>query len=177
MTSVVATSKLGIVPTTTPIKTARKPRFDSPEQEAYLNLWRTYDCLKACEDELFGRWQLSAQQYNALRLLQSVLPGSMQTLALGRRLISRSPDTTRMLDRLEQRQLIVRERRVENRRVVEIAITSDGTKLLDEMSDAVTEMHRGQLGHLNRTEQRDLIALLKRIRKPHEDASCDWLDE
>jgi DNA-binding MarR family transcriptional regulator len=152
-------------------------RFDSPEQEAFLNLWRTYDCLKALEDELFAGFQLSAQQYNALRLLRSVYPGSMQTLALGKRLISRGPDTTRMLDRLEQRQLIVRERRSENRRVVEIAIASEGLALLDEMAQPVREMHERQLGHLGRTEQRDLIALLKRIREPHEDASCDWLDD
>ncbi|HQX48964.1 MAG TPA: MarR family transcriptional regulator [Planctomycetaceae bacterium] len=157
--------------------TSRKPRFDSPEQETFLNLWRTYDCLKALEEELFGTFQLSAQQYNALRLLRSVYPTSMQTLALGRRLISRSPDTTRMLDRLEQRQLIVRERRSENRRVVEIAITKQGLDLLDKMMQAVQAMHKRQLGHLNRTEQRNLTALLKRIREPHEDASCDWLDE
>jgi len=152
-------------------------RFDSPEQEAFLNLWRTYDCLKALEDELFGNYQISAQQYNALRLLRSVHPASMQTLALGKRLISRGPDTTRMLDRLEQRQLVVRERRSENRRVVEIAITPQGLALLDEMAKSVREMHERQLGHLSRTEQQDLITLLKRIRKPHEDASCDWLDE
>ena len=82
-----------------------------------------------------------------------------------------------MLDRLEQRQLIVRERRSENRRVVEILITEPGLALLDEMAESVQEMHKQQLGHLSRTEQRDLIALLKRIREPHEDASCDWLDE
>ena len=157
--------------------TSRKPRFDSPEQETFLNLWRTYDCLKALEEELFGTFQLSAQQYNALRLLRSVYPGSMQTLALGKRLISRSPDTTRMLDRLEQRQLILRERRNENRRVVEVAITKQGLDLLDEMMQDVQAMHKRQLGHLNRTEQRELTALLKRIREPHEDASCDWLDE
>ncbi len=156
---------------------SRKPRFDSPEQEAFLNLWRTYDCLKALEEELFTSFQLSAQQYNALRLLRSVYPASLQTLALGRLLISRSPDTTRMLDRLEQRQLIIRERRSENRRVVEIAITQQGLKLLDEMASDVQAMHTRQLGHLNRTEQRELTALLKRIREPHEDASCNWLDE
>jgi DNA-binding MarR family transcriptional regulator len=82
-----------------------------------------------------------------------------------------------MLDRLEQRQLIVRERRSENRRVVEITITQSGLELLEGMADSVREMHRRQLGHLSKSEQRDLITLLKRIREPHEDASCDWLNE
>jgi DNA-binding MarR family transcriptional regulator len=156
-------------------KTGR--RFDSPEQEAFLNLWRTYDCLKALEEQVFGGNQLSAQQYNALRLLRSVYPGSMQTLALGKRLISRGPDTTRMLDRLEQRLLVVRTRRSENRRVVEIAITPEGLALLDQMADSVRQMHQRQLGHLTVSELHDLTALLKRIREPHEDASCDWLND
>lgn len=156
---------------------SRQRRFDSPEQEVYLNLWRTYDCLKAVEDELFAGYQLSAQQYNALRLLRSEHPGSMPTLALGRRLISRAPDTTRVLDRLEKRGLIVRERRAENRRVVEVAITEAGLALLDEMADAVRQMHQRQLGHLSQHAQCELVALLKRAREPHEDATCDWLDE
>ena len=154
-------------------KTTR--RFDSPQQEAFLNLWRTYDCLKALEEQVFGGYQLSAQQYNALRLLRSVFPGSMQTLALGKRLISRGPDTTRMLDRLEQRQLVIRARRSENRRVVEIAITSEGLALLDRMADDVRRMHQQQLGHLSVAELQAFTELLKRVREPHEDSSCDWL--
>lgn len=152
-------------------------RFDSPEQEAFLNLWRTYDCLKALEDELFGQHQLSAQQYNALRLLRSVHPESMPTLALGRRLISRCPDTTRMLDRLEQRGLVTRGRRSENRRVVDVQITPQGIELLDSMRPEVRQMHQHQLGHLSETQLTDFTRLLKRIRKPHEDSSCDWLDD
>lgn len=163
----------------TPTKqpSSRQRRFDSPEQEVYLNLWRTYDCLKAVEDELFAQYQLSAQQYNALRLLRSEHPGSMRTLALGRRLISRAPDTTRVLDRLEKRGLIVRQRRAENRRVVEVAITAQGLALLDEMADAVRQMHQRQLGHLSPDAQQELVTLLKRTREPHEDATCDWLDQ
>src|SRR4051794_31139142 len=85
-------------------------QFDSPEQEAFLNLWRTYDRLRALEDELFGRFELTPQQYNALRLLRAVHPGTLPTLALAQRLVSRAPDITRMMDRLEQRGLVRRER-------------------------------------------------------------------
>ncbi|MFM8476458.1 MAG: MarR family winged helix-turn-helix transcriptional regulator [Planctomycetaceae bacterium] len=152
-------------------------RFDSAEQEAFLNLWRTYDCLKAVEDELFSQHQLSAQQYNALRLLRSAYPNSLQTLALGRRLISRCPDTTRMLDRLEQRGLVERGRRSENRRVVDVRITQEGLSLLEAMQDDVQQMHQRQLGHLTSTQLQELTRLLKQLRKPHEDSSCDWLDD
>ncbi|QDS88589.1 Transcriptional regulator SlyA [Rosistilla ulvae] len=157
--------------------TAQQARFDSPEQEVFLHLWRTYDCLKAVEEQLFAQHDLSAQQYNALRLLQQVAPDGMQTMELGRRLISRAPDTTRMLDRLQKRGLIQRTRRVENRRVVEIGLTEQGHALLASMADAVLEMHRQQLGHLDSAQRHQLIDLLKSARRPHEDASCDWLED
>jgi DNA-binding MarR family transcriptional regulator len=154
----------------------RQARFDSPEQEAFLNLWRTYDCLKGLEDELFTRYQLSAQQYNALRLLRSVSPQAMPTLMLARRLISRSPDITRMLDRLDDRGLIQRARRDDNRRIVEISITPSGVALLDELARGVRDMHERQLGHLSPADRQSLVKLLKKARLPHDDATCDWLD-
>src|SRR5207248_11312126 len=83
-------------------------RFDSPQQEAFLNLWRTYDRLRMLEDELFGRHDLTAQQYNALRLLRAAHPQSVPTLALAGQLVSRAPDITRLLDRLYERSLIER---------------------------------------------------------------------
>lgn len=150
--------------------TAAKQRFDSLEQEVFLNSWRTYDRLKSLEDELFGRVGLSAQQYNALRLLRSVHPSAMPTLVLGGRLISRAPDITRLLDRLEQRGLLMRERRPENRRVVEVRITEQGTELLDQIHEAVQECHRQQLGHMSRKALRQLADLLRQARQPHEDA-------
>src|SRR5581483_1537458 len=98
-------------------------RFDSIEQEAYLHLWRTYDRLKALEDELFEPHKLSAQQYNTLRLLRAVSPDTLTVQGLAARLISRAPDMTRLLDRLEERGLIVRTRRETNRRIVDVSIT------------------------------------------------------
>ncbi|HUG19503.1 MAG TPA: MarR family transcriptional regulator [Planctomycetaceae bacterium] len=156
----------------------RPPRFDSLEQEVFLNLWRTYDCLKSLEEEAFGQAGLSAQQYNTLRLLQSVYPGSMPTLLLGSRLISRAPDMTRLLDRLEQRDLLSRTRRPDNRRVVEVCITPQGLKLLEELRDSVEKCHLRQLGHLDVKSQRQLVKLLKAARQPHEDSeNLSFVDE
>jgi len=154
-----------------------RPTFDSSAQEVYLHLWRTYDRLRAIEDELFGRYDLSAQQYNALRLLEVVFPAGVQTMEIGRQLISRMPDMTRMIDRLEKRGLITRTRLPENRRVVAVLITDAGRKLLWEMSDAVREMLDRQLGHLSLNQQQQLVRLLIAARKPHEDATCAWLDD
>src|SRR6188768_1726688 len=101
----------------------KEQRFDSPQQEAFLNLWRTYDRLRLLEDELFGRHELTAQQYNALRLLRAARPKKVPTLSLAARLVSRAPDVTRLLDKLADRGFIERERLPENRRVVHVGIT------------------------------------------------------
>lgn len=149
-------------------------RFDSLEQEVFLNLWRTYDRLRAFEDELFGRFDLTAQQYNVLRLLRAQHPATTPTLALANRLISRAPDITRMLDKLEQRGFIQRERNAANRRVVHIGITEAGLKLLDEIAAPLRDCHQRQLGHLTEEDLKRLAALLLLAREPHEDEGSSW---
>lgn len=150
-------------------------RFDSPEQEAYLNLWRTYDRLRALEDELFGRHNLTAQQYNALRLLRAGHPGKTPTLALAARLVSRAPDITRLLDRLEARGLVERVRPPGNRRVVEVGLTAAGLILLAGLDKEVRACNAHMLGHLSPADLRTLVALLHKARRPHESPEGDWL--
>src|SRR5690348_9787724 len=104
-------------------------RFDSLEQEAFLGLWRTYDRLRALEDELFARYDLTPQQYTALRLLRRDHPAPVRTLDLAARLVSRAPDITRLLDKLERRGLVARDRPADNRRVVRVGITAAGIAL------------------------------------------------
>lgn len=153
----------------------RKPRhFDSPEQEVFLNLWRTYDRLRQLEDELFGQHDLTAQQYNVLRLLRGEHPGSLPTLALASRLVSRAPDITRILDKLEGRGLIVRDRPAEDRRTVRVAVTEAGLALLKELDGPVRACHVRQLGHLSPANLRTLAALLREARQPHEEPDSPW---
>jgi DNA-binding MarR family transcriptional regulator len=149
--------------------------FDSTEQRVFLHLWRAYDLLKAVEDECLATFEVTAQQYNVLRILKSVAPDGLPTMQLGQRMISRGPDMTRMLDRLEARALIKRERQQANRRVVEAWITAAGSKLLDRMQQQILAMHHKQVGHLSQSQQQQLIRLLRIVRQPHEDASCNWL--
>ncbi|HEV8058480.1 MAG TPA: MarR family transcriptional regulator [Gemmataceae bacterium] len=149
-------------------------RFDSLEQEVFLNLWRTYDRLRAHEDALFGRFDLTPQQYNVLRLLRSEHPATQPTLALADRLVSRAPDITRMLDKLEQRGLIARERPASDRRIVRVAITPVGLALLETMAEPLRECHRQQLGHLAAADLQQLVTLLRAARLPHEPAASTW---
>jgi DNA-binding MarR family transcriptional regulator len=149
-------------------------RFDSPQQEAFLSLWRTYDRLRLLEDALFGRHDLTAQQYNALRLLRAARPDRIPTLTLAARLVSRAPDVTRLLDKLDDRGLVDRERLADNRRVVQVGITPAGIALLDELADEVRACHDRQLGHLTATELRTLTGLLAKVREPHEPTGSEW---
>ncbi len=149
-------------------------RFDSPEQEAYLNLWRTYDRLRHLEDELFGKYELTAQQYNALRLLRAAHPERLPTLAVASRLISRAPDITRMVDRLAERGLVARERREEDRRTVYVGITPAGVALLDALAQEVRDCHARQLGHLEPDELKTLTRLLRKAREPFEPDDNPW---
>lgn len=149
---------------------ARKGRqFDSLEQEVFLNLWRTYDRLRAFEDALFSGHDLTPQQYNALRLLRAAHPETLPTLDLASRLVSRAPDITRLLDKLEQRGLVERDRRADNRRVVRIGITAAGLALLAELHEPLQQCHTEQLGHLPRGQLHELIKLLQAARAPHEE--------
>ncbi len=153
----------------------RSRRFDSLAQEAFLNLWRTYDRLRVHEEELFGSYELTPQQYNALRLLRREHPGNIPTLALASRLVSRAPDITRLLDRLVERGLIERERRPDNRRVVRVGITSDGLELLKTMEGDIKRCHERQLGHLSQEQLQQLIAMLREARQPHEPPNSTWI--
>jgi DNA-binding MarR family transcriptional regulator len=150
------------------------PHFDSLEQEAFLNLWRTYDRLRTLEDALFGPFDLTPQQYNVLRLLRAAHPGAVQTLALADKLVSRAPDITRMLDKLEERTLVTRQRPADNRRVVLVSITKAGLKLLEEIDEPLRACHKKQLGHLGREELKEIIELLQKARGPHEDRTGPW---
>jgi DNA-binding MarR family transcriptional regulator len=152
----------------------RSQRFDSAQQETYLNLWRTYDRLRILEDELFARHQLTAQQYNALRLLKAAAPKKVPTLDLAGRLVSRAPDITRLLDKLVERGLVDRERPAENRRVVNVGITPTGLSLLCELAIEVRACHDRQLGHMTVEEMRTLIELLRKARGPQEPADSNW---
>ena len=153
-------------------KTSR--RFDSPQQEVFLNLWRTYDRLRALEDELFGRFGLTAQQYNALRILRAAYPAKVPTLALATRLVSRAPDITRLLDKLHDRGLVDRERPAENRRTVMVGAAEAGLALLEEIDPLVRDCHVRQLGHLEPDEMSTLVKLLNKVRAPHEPPGSTW---
>lgn len=153
-------------------------RFDSVLQRAYLNLWRTYDRLRAVEDECFASFDLTAQQYNVLRLLKAEPNPGLPTLLLAERLISRAPDITRMIDKLEARGLVERVRSQTDRRTVLVSLTTAGRALVKQIAVPLAQCHQRQLGHLSADELNHLVTLLEAARGPHEPEHSPWrLDE
>jgi DNA-binding MarR family transcriptional regulator len=135
----------------------------SPEEALYLDLCRTTDLLSRPLAALLKAEELSANQYNVLRILRGA-PDGLACGEIGNRMITRDPDITRLLDRLEKRALIARCRETADRRMVMVRITPDGIQLLSRMDEPVREAHRAQLGHLGRERLKALTELLQAAR-------------
>ena len=106
---------------------------------------------------------LSSNQYNVLRILRGATDG-LPCGEIGNRMITRDPDITRLLDRLERRGLISRNRDTQDRRTVTAKITPDGLKLLARTDQPVRDAHRSQLGHLGKKRLQALLQLLQEAR-------------
>lgn len=135
------------------------------EEAAYLDLVRTTEKLSRPLAQLLKTEDLSPAQYNILRILRGC-PEGLTCGEIGNRMISRDPDITRLLDRMEKRQLICRGRDDKDRRVVLTRITPVGLEVLLRLDKPVRETHRRLLGHLGPARLRSLAELLEACRNP-----------
>jgi DNA-binding MarR family transcriptional regulator len=143
-----------------PIQSGNKRRRAArPEEGAFLDLLRTTDMLSRGLVQVLKAEELSATQYNVLRILRGA-PEGLPCGEIASRMITRDPDVTRLLDRLEKSGLISRCRETRDRRMVLTRITSEGLKLLARLDEPVQRVHRQQLGHLGRERLRALSELL-----------------
>ncbi|MEO7455697.1 MAG: MarR family transcriptional regulator [Gemmatimonadaceae bacterium] len=139
--------------------------FSSLEQEALLGLERTSAVLLHGLAETFKPFDITATQYNVLRILRGAGPAGLCRNDIRDRLVAQVPDVTRLLDRLEEADLVARERDASDRRLVTTRITSSGLELLAQLDAPVTEAHKRQLGHMTRAQLRSLIELLDLARE------------
>ena len=133
------------------------------EEAAFLDLLRTTDMLSRGLINVLKAEDLSATQYNVLRILRGA-PEGLPCGEIANRMITRDPDVTRLLDRLEKRSLISRCRETKDRRTVMVRITPAGLKLLARLDTPVQDGHRRQLGHLGREQLKTLTELLRMAR-------------
>ncbi len=136
------------------------------EQDAYLELQRTADALARGVADVLKPAGLTPAQFNVLRILRGVGVAGATCCEVGSRMITRDPDVTRLVDRLEKRGLVARSRDSLDRRVVLQRITPEGLRLLAGLDDRIVETHRAQLGHVGHARLQELIELLQAARTP-----------
>jgi DNA-binding MarR family transcriptional regulator len=141
----------------------RKP-FRSLEHEAHLSIQRTAAELEHEFESIVKPYGVTATQYNVLRILRGAEPAGLCRNEIGTRMLRRVPDVTRLLDRLEEARLIVRERGGEDRRFVTTRITAAGLRLLATLDPVVDRLSADRMGHLGEADLRVLVDMLGRVR-------------
>jgi DNA-binding MarR family transcriptional regulator len=139
--------------------------FESPQQEALLNLLRTHDQVMNRLGRLFREYDLTPSQYNVLRILRGA-GKPLPCLEIVSRMVQIVPAMTGLLDRLEARQWVSRQRCTADRRVIYVALTDQGRQLLARLDEPVRRHHGELLGHLTRAELQELSRLLEKVREP-----------
>lgn len=142
----------------------RRP-FGSPAEEAFLNLLRTTFTLERWHAGLLAPFDLTPTQYNALRILAGAHPDSLPCREIGRRMVTPVPDVTRLVGRLESKGLARRRRGSEDARVVAVAITPAGQRVLAAIAEPLAAWLEERLGGLGRARLERLSALLERLRE------------
>ena len=141
--------------------------FRTRGQEAAVGLMRTADLVHRLLEQALEPSGVTAQQYNVLRILRGARPESLPTLEIAERMIERTPGITRLLDRLEAKKLVRRDRCDSDRRQVLCTITAAGLELLRDADVVVNDVESRSLGRLSDVKTRQLIRLLDAIREGH----------
>ena len=134
------------------------------EARIFIALQRAADALAQEAEQLLKPQGLTGTQYNVLRILRGAEPQGLPCSSIGERMISHDPDMTRLLDRMEKRGLITRQRQSEDRRVVKTRITPAGLALLKSFDQPVRELHKRQFRHLPAARLKALAGLLEEVR-------------
>jgi DNA-binding MarR family transcriptional regulator len=138
--------------------------FTSLREEALLNLWRTTDALNHAPQQLLRTHGVSQTQYNALRILRGAGKDGLPAGEIGARMVTRDPDITRLLDRLERDGLARRGADKSDRRIVRARITPKGLNLLARLDHPLMQLIEQTLGHMKDARLKALIGLLEEAR-------------
>ena len=138
-------------------------RFESPSQEAFLNLMVASAHLRERAQRLFETQTITPAQYNVLRILRGAHPEGFPRCEVARRMIERAPDLTRMIDRLERLGLVERGRSDQDRRRSVARITRKGLEQIEHMKPVLDALHRRLSERLSRAEAAQLSRLCEKL--------------
>jgi DNA-binding MarR family transcriptional regulator len=152
--------------TPTPLQRELRQRrpFPSVAQECAVSVMRTADVLRRRLAAMLDPFGITVQQFNVLRILRGGGPDGLPTLEVGSRMVEETPGITRLLDRLESKGLVRRQRCPKDRRQHLCWITRDGLDLLASIDEPVVKHSQEVVKGLRREEQSALIRLLDRVR-------------
>jgi len=141
----------------------KQPKFGSARHKALINIMYTYSWVTGVQKEVFIKYDITPQQYNVLRILRGRYPNSICAGDIKEVMIDRSPDLTRLCDRLVKKELIERQVNEYNRRQALIKITIAGLELVKEIDPALKNMSK-KFGNLTEEESEMLSELLDKFR-------------
>lgn len=139
--------------------------FRCAEEEAYLSIVRTAAMLEHALAQALKPFDITPTQYNVLSILRGAGHDGLCRNEVGGRLVTAMPDVTRLLDRMEDTGLIVRQRSTTDRRVVSTRLTKKGLDLVGKLDATVVEIHEKQFRNVDRKTLKSLIAILGEIRE------------
>ncbi len=145
------------------------PRSDAPPhtKAAVIGILHAADLLRRRGAALLEPYGITLQQFNVLRILRGARPDGLCTLTIAARMIEQAPGITRLIDRLEAKQLVVRVRSSEDRRQVWCRITPAGLRLLARLDEPVAALDRQAVAGLARGDQVRLAELLQTVHREH----------
>ncbi len=144
----------------------RKP-FRSRGQELVVGLLRTADFVRRAVDRVLEPYDITPQQYNVLRILRGAGEVGLPTLEISGRMLEQAPGITRLLDRLEAKGMVRRERCPQDRRQVLCWLTPPGLSLVERLDEPIDTADREAVAMLGVEDQERLLRLLETIRTGH----------
>lgn len=139
--------------------------FPSPTAEALLSVLRTAAVLEHHLSEVVKPYGITHTQYNVLRILRGAGSTGLCGREVAERLVSKVPDISRLLDRMEEMQLIDRERDPADRRHVTARISPKGLRVLKQATPELAVVEQTRLVGLEPERVKLLIETLAQIRE------------
>ena len=141
----------------------KQARFDSPAQEAMLNLMVASDYVREHVDRACAEHGITHGQYNVLRILRGAYPEGHPRCEIALRMIERAPDVTRLVDRLEGQGLVERDRSENDRRLSITRITPKGLQLLEQLTPELADFQRRFSAKLSKQDCRELSRICETL--------------
>lgn len=139
--------------------------FPTIGEEAAVSLIRTADLVRRAVGSIVEPLGITSQQYNVLRILRGAGAEGLPTLEIAFRMVEQTPGITRLIDRLEAKALVSRERSSSDRRCVYCRITNAGLDLLAQLDEPVAHAADGLFQNVNERQLAELVGLLDQVRE------------